>query len=81
MSLFIYKRAYPLTRFFCILVRKYVLTSFRALNERSPVAVVIGNVAKICGNVSVIEYVPSCLAVLRALRAFPGMKSDSCRAQ
>ena len=28
------------------------------------VAVVYGNVAKICSNVSVIEYVPSCLAVL-----------------
>ena len=48
-----------------MLVRKYVLTSFRALNDRSSDAVVTGNVAKICSNVLVIEYVPSCLAVLR----------------
>ena len=30
-----------------MLLRKYVLISFRALNDRSPVAVVTGNVAKI----------------------------------
>ena len=48
-----------------LLLRKYVLISFRALNDSSPVAVVTGNVAKIRSNVSVIEYVPSCLAVLR----------------
>ena len=48
-----------------MLVRKYVLISFRALNDRSPVAVVTGEVAKICSNVSVLEYVPSYLAALR----------------
>ena len=48
-----------------MLVGKYILIRFRALNDRLPVAVVTGNVAKICSNVSVIEYVPSCLAVLR----------------
>ena len=41
-----------------MLVRKYVLISFRALNDRSPVA-------KLYSNVSVIEYVLSCLAVSR----------------
>ena len=50
-----------------MLVRKYVLISFRALNDRSPIAVVTGNVAKICSNASVIEYVPSCLALLRVI--------------
>ena len=54
-----------LSQFSCMLVRKYVLISFRALNGCSPVAAVTGNVAKICSNVSVIEYVSSCLAVLR----------------
>ena len=63
MSLFIYKRANALSRFSYMLVRKYVLISFRALNDRWPVAVVTGKVAKICSNVSVIEYVPSFLAV------------------
>ena len=64
MSLFIYKIANALSRISCMLVRKYVLISFRALNDRLPVAVVSGNIAKICSNVSVIEYAPSCLAVL-----------------
>ena len=54
-----------MSRFSCMLLRKYVLISFRALNDCLPVAVVTGNVAKICSNVSEIEYVPSCLAVLR----------------
>ena len=67
MSLFIYKRANALSRFSCILGRKYVLISFRAVRDRLPVAVVTGNVAKICSDVSVIEYIPSCLAVLRAI--------------
>ena len=48
-----------------MLVGKYVFISFRALNDRSPDAVVTGSVAKICNNVLVIEYVTSCLAVLR----------------
>ena len=65
MSLFIYKIANALSRFSCTLVRKYVLISFRAPNHRSPVTVVTGNVAKIGSNVSVIKYVPSCLAILR----------------
>ena len=65
MSLFIYKRANALSRFSCMFVRKYVLISFRALNDRLPVAVVTGIVAKICNNVCVIEYVASCLAVLK----------------
>ena len=81
MSLFIYERANALSRFSCMLVRKYVLISFTALNDRSPVAVVIGNVATIYSNVSVIGYVPSCLAVLRGSRTFPGRRSDGCRAQ
>ena len=81
MSLFIYKKTNALGRFSCMLVRKYVLISFRARNDRSPVAVVTGNVAKIYSNVSVIKYVPSCLATLRALRTFPGRQSDGCRAQ
>ena len=78
MSLFIYKRANALSRFSCMLVREYVLISFRALNDRSPVSVVTGKVAKICSNVSVIEYVPSCLAALGALKTFPGRQSDGC---
>ena len=63
MWLFIYQRANALSQFSCMLVRKYVLISFRTLNDRLLVAIVTGNVAKICSNVSVIEYVPSCLAV------------------
>ena len=81
MSLFMYKRANALSRFSCLLVRKYVLISFRALNDRPPVAVVAGNVAKIRSNVSVIKYVPSCLTTLKALRTFPGRQSDGCQAQ
>ena len=65
MSLFIHKRANAFSQFSCMLIRKYVLISFMALNDRSLVVVVTGNVAKICSNVSMIEYVPSCLAVLR----------------
>ena len=80
MSLFIYKRANALSQFSCMLVLKYVLMTCRALNGRSPVAAVTGNVAKICSNVSEIEYVPSCLAVSRALKTFPGRQSDGCRA-
>ena len=56
MLLFIYKKANALSRFSCMLVPKYVLISFEALNNRSPVAFVTGNVAKIYSNVSVIEY-------------------------
>ena len=81
MSLFIYKRANAISRSSRMLVRKYVLISFRALNDRSPVAVVTGNVANIYSSVSVIGYVPSCLAVLRASRTFPRRRSDGCRVQ
>ena len=81
MPLFICKRANALSQFSCMLVRKYVLISLRALNDHSIIAVVTGNVAKICSDVLVIEYVPSCLATLRALRTFPGWQSDGCRAQ
>ena len=59
------KRANALRRFSCMLVRKYVLISFRVLNDRSPVTIVTGSVAKIRGDVLAIEYIPSCLAVLR----------------
>ena len=50
-----------------MLLRKYFLISFRALNDRLAVAILTGNVAKIYCNVSVIDYwyVPSCSAVLR----------------
>ena len=81
MSLFIYKRVNALSRFSCMLlrIRKYVLISFRALIDRSPVAVVTGNVSKIYSNGSVIEYVPSCLATLRALRTFPRRQSNGVK--
>ena len=52
-----------------MVVREQVLISFRALDDCLPVALVTGTVAKICSNVSIIEYVPSCLAALKAWTA------------